>query len=233
MLSLIAETWRRAERLIEGGIISHLNNPTTPSGAYIEQREDMQPAFTDNLFHQVFAASNLKRAWKQVRANKGAAGVDRMKIDNFLDWAKQHWKQCEAQLFEGSYRPQPVKRVEIDKPDGGKRLLGIPCVVDRVIQQAITQILSPIFDVNFSDNSFGFRPRRSAQQAVVQVQEFIKQKRQIAVDVDLSKFFDRVNHDLLMSKLSSQIRDKRLMALIGCYLRAIQFSFSAAIKHYA
>ena len=219
MLSLIAETGRRAERLIEGGVISHLNNLTTPTGAYIEQRADMQPVFNQDLFNQVFLDANLKRAWKQVRSNKGAAGADGLKVDNFLDWAKLHWKHCKAQIFRGNYRPSPVKRVEIDKPDGGKRLLGIPSVLDRVIQQAITQILSPIFDPTFSANSFCFRPKRSAQQAVKQVQGFIKQKRQIAVDVDLSKFFDRVNHDLLMSKLSIRIRDKRLMALIGHYLR--------------
>jgi len=197
-----------------------LNNTTTPNGDYIAQRDDAKHAFNHNLFEAVFAADNLRRAWKQVRANKGAAGVDGMRIDNFLDWAKSHWQQCEAQLREGSYRPLSVKRVEIDKPDGGKRQLGIPTVLDRVIQQAIAQILSPIFEPNFSENSFGFRPKRNAQQAVKQVQGLIKQKRHIAVDVDLSKFFDRVNHDLLMTKLSTRIRDKRLLTLIGYYLRA-------------
>lgn len=200
--------------------MTHLNNSTTPTGVYIEQRDDMQPALSDNLFDKVLAAHNLKRAWKQVRSNKGAAGVDGLQIESFLDWAKLHWKQCEAQLVNGSYRPSPVRRVEIDKPDGGKRLLGIPTVLDRVIQQAITQVLSPIFEPTFSDNSFGFRPNRSGHQAVKQVQGLIKQKRHIAVDVDLSRFFDRVNHDRMMSKLSVRIRDKRLLALIGHYLRA-------------
>lgn len=197
-----------------------MNNTTTPTGDYIDQRDDIKHAFNNTLFEAVFAADNLRRAWKQVRANKGAAGVDGMRIENFLDWAKCHWKQCEAQLRQGSYRPSPVKRVEIDKPDGGKRQLGIPTVLDRVIQQAIAQILSPIFEPTFSQNSFGFRPNRNAQQAVKQVQRFIKQKRHIAVDVDLSKFFDRVNHDRLMTKLSARIRDKRLLTLIGYYLRA-------------
>lgn len=199
----------------------HLNNSITPTGVYIEQRDDMQPAFTNhNLFDKVFTAANLKRAWKQVRANKGAAGVDGLKIENFQDWANLHWQQCKIKLFNGSYRPAPVKRVEIDKPDGGKRQLGIPTVLDRVIQQAITQVLSPIFEPTFSQNSFGFRPKRNAHQAVKQVQRFIKQKRHIAVDVDLSKFFDRVDHDLMMSKLSTRLRDKRLLALMGRYLRA-------------
>ena len=156
----------------------------------------------------------------QVRANKGAAGVDGLTIENFPAWANQHWQQCKTQLENGRYRPQSVKRVEIDKPDGGKRLLGIPTVLDRVIQQAITQILSPIFEPTFSNNSYGFRPNRNAQQAVKQVQGHIKQKRSIAVDVDLSKFFDRVNHDLLMTKLAIHIKDKRLLKLIGHYLRA-------------
>jgi RNA-directed DNA polymerase len=198
----------------------HLSNSTTPTGDYIVQRDDIKHHFNPDLFEQVLAADNLKRAWQQVRANQGAAGVDGMKIDHFLDWARQHWQQCRIQLLNGEYRPQPVKRVEIDKPDGGKRQLGIPTVIDRVIQQAISQILSPIVDPTFSQNSFGFRPHRNAQQAVNQVHGFIKQKRHIAVDVDLSKFFDRVNHDLLMSKLAVHIQDKRLLALIGHYLRA-------------
>jgi len=200
--------------------MSHLNNSTTPTGDYFAQRAEMQPAFNFDLFEQVFAADNLKRAWKRVRANKGAAGIDGLQVGDFLEWSQSHWKQCRFELFNGTYQPRPVRRVEIDKPDGGKRLLGIPIVLDRVIQQAITQMLSPIFDPAFSENSFGFRPNRSGHEAVKQVHRIIKQKRRIAVDVDLSKFFDRVNHDLLMSKLAVRIQDKRLMALIGRYLRA-------------
>lgn len=126
----------------------------------------------------------------------------------------------EAALYAGSYYPQPVRRVEIEKPDGGKRLLGIPTVIDRVIQQAIAQVLTPIFDPSFSSHSFGFRPGRNGHQAVKQVQQIIKQKRSIAVDVDLSKFFDRVNHDLLMTLVGRRVHDKRLKQLIGRYLRA-------------
>lgn len=200
--------------------MSYLHNYTPQPCGSDMQRNAVQSTFNFDLFEHVLSNDNLQRAWKQVKANKGAAGVDGMKIDQFIDWAKQHWQQCKAQLENGTYRPQPVKRVEIDKPDGGKRQLGIPTVVDRVIQQAITQVLSPIIDNTFSDNSFGFRPNRNGQQAVKQVQQIIKSKRNIAVDVDLSKFFDRVNHDLLMRNLSRHVNDKRLLKLIGRYLRA-------------
>jgi len=200
--------------------MSHWHNNTTPTGDYIELRENIKLDFNEPVFDLVFLPGNLKQAWQQVRANKGAAGVDGLTIEHFPDWAEKHWRQCLAKLQKGEYWPQPVKRVEIDKPDGGKRLLGIPTVLDRVIQQAITQILSPIFDPTFSKHSYGFRPNRNARQAVKQVNGYIKQNRKIAVDVDLSKFFDRVNHDLLMTKLAVQIKDKRLMKLIGHYFRA-------------
>lgn len=196
-------------------------NSTTPPGAYFDQRVATQPAFTrDNLFEKVLAPANLKQSFKRVRSNKGAPGVDGIEIDEFTNWAKVHWKQCETQLREGTYQPAPVRRVEIDKPDGGKRQLGIPTVLDRVIQQAITQVLSPIVEPTFSNSSFGFRPNRNAHQAVKQVRGLIKQKRKFAVDVDLSKFFDRVNHDLMMSKLKRHTDDKRLLSLIGRYLRS-------------
>ncbi len=200
--------------------MAHWNNNSTPTGDNIALRENIKLDFNEPIFDLVFLPANLKRAWQQVRANKGAAGVDGLTIEEFPDWANKHWRQCKAQLLNGEYRPQPVKRVEIDKPDGGKRLLGIPAILDRVIQQAITQILSPIFDPTFSKHSYGFRPDRSATQAVMQVNGYIKQNRKIAVDVDLSKFFDRVDHDLLMTKLAVEIKDKRLMKLIGHYLRA-------------
>lgn len=192
-----------------------------PPGDDVSQRDDMKPAFSEDLFEQMLQPMNLHRAWQQVRANKGAAGVDGMSIDEFPAWVKSGaWEQVKACLIDGQYIPKPVRRVEIDKPDGGKRLLGIPTVLDRFIQQAIAQVLTPIFDPTFSANSFGFRPGRNGQQAVKQVQQIIKQKRRIAVDVDLSKFFDRVNHDLLMSLVSRRVHDKRLKQLIGRYLRA-------------
>jgi len=200
--------------------MSYWHSITTPSGDYIGLRENIKLAFNEPLFDLVFLPGNLKLAWQQVRANKGAPGIDGLTIEQFADWSTQHWQHCKAQLLKGEYRPHAVKRVEIDKPDGGKRLLGIPTVLDRVLQQAIAQILSPIFDPTFSNSSYGFRPHRNASQAVTQVNRYIKQKRSIAVDVDLSKFFDRVDHDLLMTKLAVLVKDKRLMKLIGRYLRA-------------
>ena len=200
--------------------MSHLNT-RMPNGNDTTQRSDMKPAFSNDLFEQMLQPANFQQAWKRVRANKGAAGVDGMSIDDFPAWAKSgSWLDVKEQLRSGTYKPQPVRRVEIDKPDGGKRQLGIPTVIDRVIQQAIAQVLTPIFDPLFSENSFGFRPSRNGQQAVKQVQQIIKQKRRIAVDVDLSKFFDRVDHDLLMSLLGRRVQDKRIKQLIARYLRA-------------
>lgn len=185
------------------------------------QRTAPQPAFSSTLFERALHPENLQSAWKHVRANKGAAGVDGMSIDEFPNWVRcGGWKQTTVQLRNGNYQPAPVRRVEIEKPDGGKRLLGIPTVRDRVIQQAIAQVLTPIFDPGFSNNSFGFRPHRNGQQAVKQVHRIIQKGYRIAVDVDLSKFFDRVNHDLLMTLLSRKVKDSRLVKLIARYLRA-------------
>ena len=163
---------------------------------------------------------NMQRAWEQVRRNQGSPGVDGMTIDEFPDWIQLQWPAISQQLLDGTYRPQPVRRVAIDKPDGGQRLLGIPNVVDRVIQQAITRVLTPIFDPEFSESSFGFRPNRSAHGAIKQAQSFIRSGKRYVVDVDLSKFFDRVQHDILMSRVARKVRDKVLLKLIGRYLRA-------------
>jgi RNA-directed DNA polymerase len=204
----------------KGGALTDLNT-RTPSGDGVTQRDAKKPAFGDDLLEHILDSNNLRRAWNRVRANKGAAGVDGISINEFPDWAKAgHWKRVVGELETERYQPSPVKRVEIDKPDGSKRPLGIPCVVDRIIQQAIAQVLTPLFDPDFSESSFGFRPRRSAKQAVKQVHSIIKAGRRFAVDVDLSKFFDRVNHDLLMSLLGRKIRDKRVLRLIKRYLRA-------------
>ena len=147
--------------LNKGGALSHLNT-RTPPGDDVTQRSDLKPAFSFDLFERVLQRGNLQAAWKRVRANKGAAGIDGMTIGEFPAWAKSgHWKAVAIELETGRYKPAPVRRVEIDKPDGGTRQLGIPTVTDRVIQQAIAQVLTPIFDPGFSNNSFGFRPGRS------------------------------------------------------------------------
>ena len=196
-------------------------NTRIPSGSNVTQRTDMKPAFSVDLLESILQTANIAEAWKRVRANKGAAGIDGMTIDDFPAWAKDgNWPRILAELRSEQYQPSPVRRVEIDKPDGGTRQLGIPTIVDRVIQQAIAQVLTPIFDPTFSDNSFGFRPNRNGQQAVKQVQGIIKTGRRYAVDVDLSKFFDRVNHDLLMTHLGYKVKDKRVLRLIKRYLRA-------------
>jgi RNA-directed DNA polymerase len=206
--------------LEKGGALSHLN-ARTPTGGDVIQRSDPKPSFSYDLFECVLQRENLQAAWKRVRANKGAAGIDGMTIDEFPAWANSgHWKLVMTELKSGQYKPSPVRRVEIEKPDGGKRQLGIPTVTDRVIQQAIAQVLTPIFDPDFSKNSFGFRPDCNAHQAVRQVQGIINKGRRIAVDADLSKFFDRVNHDVLMTHLGYKVRDRRLLQLIKLYLRA-------------
>lgn len=180
----------------------------------------MLPTPHTNLLEQVLAPENLNSAWQRVRANKGAAGIDGLTVDKFVEHFRAQGKSVVNAIRHGCYSPYPVKRVYIEKESGGLRGLGIPTVFDRVIQQAIVQILTPIFDPVFSEYSFGFRPNKSQHQAVKQVQEYIKQGRKVAVDVDLSTFFDRVNHDLLMTLLGKRIRDKSLLKLIAKYLRA-------------
>tara|TARA_R110002012_G_scaffold321316_1_gene548630 strand:- start:1289 stop:2158 length:870 start_codon:yes stop_codon:yes gene_type:complete len=198
----------------------HFDRSLLPPGFAAIEHDIITPTLHENLFEQVLSPTNLDSAYKRVKANKGSAGVDGMSIDDFPTYALANWEAIKAQLTNGTYRPQPVLRVEIPKPDGGKRLLGIPTIIDRIIQQAIHQVLNPIFDPEFSAYSFGFRSSRNAAQAVKHVQACIKSGHKIAVDVDLSKFFDRVDHDLLMHKLGCRINDKPLMQLIGKYLRA-------------
>lgn len=194
--------------------------PQSPTRDVNDQRSDEVPALNANLLIQVLSKSNIRRAWQQVRQNKGAAGIDGITLDQFKTWVKPQWSKLREQLLQGDYQPQPVKRVRIPKDDGSERLLGIPTVFDRVIQQAIVQVLTPRFDPSFSSHSYGFRPNRSAHDAIRQVQSDCRQGYRIAVDIDLSKFFDRVNHDLLMTHLGQRIKDKGLMQLIGRYLRA-------------
>jgi RNA-directed DNA polymerase len=173
-----------------------------------------------DLMEQVVATENMERAWRNVKANRGAPGPDGITLKQFPEHFRPLWPKLRQQLLDGTYRPQAARRKVIAKPDGGERLLGIPNVQERLIQQAILQVLTPIFDPDFSESSFGFRPKRSAHGAVKQAQRYIKQGYRFAVDMDLSKFFDRVQHDVLMSRVSHKVRDKRMLRLIGRYLRA-------------
>ena len=172
------------------------------------------------LMEKVLAKENLRRALKRVKSNKGSAGVDGMTVNELPKFLKQHWLTIKEKLLTSSYKPKPVLRVEIPKADGAKRKLGIPTVLDRFIQQALLQVMQETYEPKFSDNSYGFRPKRSGQQAVRQAQSYISEGYNTVVDVDLEKFFDLVNHDKLMSKLSKDIKDKRILKLIGRYLRA-------------
>lgn len=184
-------------------------------------RETGQPALhDDDLMARVFHRVNLQRAWKRVKANRGAPGIDGIRIEDWPAHAIEHWEEIRRQLEAGSYRPQPVRRVMIPKRSGGERPLGIPTVTDRVIQQAIAQVLTPIFDPGFSTSSHGFRPGRSAHGALEQIRGHLEAGYRIAVDLDLAKFFDNVQHDILMARVARKVRDKRLLALIGRYLRA-------------
>ena len=168
----------------------------------------------------VVKRDNILSAWKQVRANEGAPGIDGITIEEFPVYAHDNWKRIKQSLLEGRFIPSPVKRVEFPKDSGGTRPLGIPVVMDRVIQQAICQILSPVFDPHFSEASFGFRPSRSAHQAVKKVLNDIQKGYRYAVDIDLEKFFDTVDHDILMNRVARRVRDKGILKLIGKYLRA-------------
>ncbi|SMB90695.1 group II intron reverse transcriptase/maturase [Thermanaeromonas toyohensis ToBE] len=173
-----------------------------------------------DLMEKVVERSNMLRALRRVESNKGAAGVDGMEIKSLRPYLKEHWLRIREELLKGTYRPQPVRRVEIPKPDGGVRLLGIPTVLDRLIQQALLQALTPIFDPGFSEHSFGFRPGRNAHQAVKEAQGYIREGYRYVVDLDLEKFFDRVNHDILMARVARKVKDKRVLKLIRAYLKA-------------
>jgi RNA-directed DNA polymerase len=179
-----------------------------------------RPAHTNRWMEEVCERNNLKEALRQVKANKGSAGIDRVTVGQLDDYLKQHWPVIREQLLNGTYEPQPVKRVEIPKPDGGVRKLGIPTVLDRLIQQAVMQVLQRQWDRTFSESSYGFRPGRSAHQAVAQAQRYIAEGYGWCIDLDLEKFFDRVNHDKLMGQVAKRVGDKRLLKLIRAFLNA-------------
>src|SRR6184192_3110059 len=178
------------------------------------------PARTDRLMEEVCERENLKAALRQVKGNKGSAGVDGITVNQLPDYLKQHWPAIREQLLNGTYEPKPVRRVEIPKPDGGVRKLGIPTVLDRFIQQAVMQVLQRRWDRTFSNHSYGFRPGRSAHQAVEAAQQHIAAGYRWCVDLDLEKFFDRVSHDKLMARIAKRISDRRLLKLIRAFLKA-------------
>jgi RNA-directed DNA polymerase len=184
------------------------------------KRGDESPAVSEALVEEVCEQGNLERALKRVQANKGSPGADGMTVGQLPEYLKEHWPQVREQLLNGTYKPQPVKRVEIPKPDGGTRGLGIPTVLDRFIQQAVLQVLQERFDETFSEHSYGFRPGRSAHQAVTQAQAYVASGYGWVVDIDLEKFFDRVNHDMLMARLAKRVGDKQVLKLIRAFLNA-------------
>ena len=173
-----------------------------------------------DLLEQALASANLVQAWKRVKANRGSAGVDGRPTAETADFLRTQWPRIREALRSGCYRPLPVRRVQIPKPDGGVRELGIPCVTDRLIQQALLQVLQPLIDPGFSEHSHGFRPGRCAHDAVREARRYAQEGFRVVVDVDLEKFFDRVNHDILMERLSRRIADKAVLRLIRRYLKA-------------
>lgn len=205
-----------------GDVGTETTGPLSRSGLTAKARAE-KPALredAESLMEQIVDEAIIERAWRNVKRNHGAPGPDGETIGEFFEQFRSRWPSIRQQLLDGSYEPSPVRRKAIDKPDGGERLLGIPNVQDRLIQQAIVLILTPIFDPHFSESSFGFRPKRSAHGAAKQVSKTIRRGYRFVCDVDLSKFFDRVQHDVLMSRVGRRVTDKRLLKLIGRYLRA-------------
>jgi RNA-directed DNA polymerase len=186
----------------------------------VATQDSKSPTQTDSLMEEVCQRDNLWKALKRVQANKGSHGVDGMTVKQLPGYLKRHWPKIREQLLSGTYRPQPVKRVEIPKPEGGVRKLGVPSALDRFVQQAVLQVVQTRWDRTFSEHSYGFRPGRSAHQAVVQAQAYIAEGYRYTVDIDLEKFFDRVNHDMLMGRVAKRVSDKRLLKLIRAFLNA-------------
>ena len=209
VLAFLAEDRGEAPRAAEEGTES-----------FVAKRRTESLAIGEELMEEVCERENCKQALARVKANKGSAGVDGMTVEQLPEHLKQHWPAIREQLLSGTYRPQPVRRVEIPKPDGGMRKLGIPTVLDRFVQQAVMQVLQRRWDRTFSEHSYGFRPGRSAHQAVKQAQQCMAEGYRWVVDLDLEKFFDRVNHDKLMAKLAERVSDKHVLKLIRAFLRA-------------
>jgi RNA-directed DNA polymerase len=208
-LAFMAETRSETSRAVKEGTES-----------CTAKRKAESPAVSEPLMEEVIERENLKQALRRVKANKGSPGVDGMTVEELTGYLKEYWPTIREHLLSGIYKPQPVKRVEIAKPGGGIRKLGIPTVLDRFIQQAVMQVLQRKWDPTFSQYSYGFRPKRSAHQAVAQAQQYLSEGYRWVVDIDLEKFFDRVNHDKLMGELAKRITDKRVLKVIRAYLNA-------------
>ncbi len=197
------------------------NSPGTATGASsLPGKQHTLELWGDPDMEEVLSRGNMSLALKRVKANKGAAGVDEMTVDDLEPYLQAEWPRIRKELLEGRYKPMAVRRVMIPKPDGGERPLGIPTVIDRLIQQAAHQVISSIFEKGFSESSYGYRPGRSAQQAVEQARRYVAQGRRWVVDIDLEKFFDRVNHDILMDRVERKVKDERITKLIRRYLEA-------------
>ena len=222
---------RNAENLVREGCpqkdsAEHEGYAGAQSGGSRESRE----ADGTDLLERILSRENLNRAYKRVKANKGAPGIDGMTVEDALPWLREHREELLEQIRSGKYKPQPVRRKEIPKPDGGVRQLGIPTVIDRVIQQAIAQQLTPIFEPKFIDGSYGYRPNRSAQQAIQKVKKYAEEGYTTAVEIDLSKYFDTLNHELLMNMVREEVRDKRVTDLIKKYLKSGVFAEGLLVK---
>lgn len=189
-----------------------VETPTAP--------QESEGSGASGLMERVVSRPNMLAAYKRVRENKGSPGIDGVTVDQLSSWTKENWERVRAELLAGTYQPSLVRRQMIPKTGGGERELGIPTVPDRLIQQALLQVLQPIFDPTFSDHSYGFRPGRRAHDAVRRAQRYVQEGRRWVVDVDLERFFDRVNWDILMGKLAKRIADKRMLRLLRRYLEA-------------
>ena len=213
-----AEARNRGELSDGGERVSQDAGKIAKAGSAIETRTKAD--MSGDLMEAVCERHNLQLAYQRVMKNKGSAGVDGMSIAEFKGHLQRHWQSIKAKLLAGEYIPQPIRQVEIPKPQGGVRLLGIPTLTDRLIQQAIHQVLSPIFEPEFSDSSYGYRVGRSAHQAVEAARGFVEQGYNTVVDMDLEKFFDHMNHDIVMRKVAMKVQDKRVLKLIRRYLKA-------------
>ena len=199
----------------------------------VMQSSDKARALMEDLMVRICDPSNLNRAYKRVKANKGAPGVDRLTVQEMLDYLRANGQELREQLLNGKYEPKPIRGVKIPKPDGSKRQLGIPTVIDRLVQQAVLQQLEPIYEAEFSDSSYGFRPNRSAHDALRKARQYVADGYDWVVDIDLEKFFDHVNHDILMGKIVKKIKDKRVLRLIRKYLQAGLMQDGMTIKREA